>query len=75
MVSYDGNETIQIDQPKFEDLQQPIFRSGKLVYNAPKLTKVREHSLSQQELFKGIKANEYPLGLESSLYQRKQRQM
>lgn len=56
-----------------EDLLAPIFRRGKLVYDAPSLDSIRERAQRQLAmLHPGIKrfenAHEYPAGLELTLH-------
>ncbi len=57
-----------------EDLLVPIFRKGKLVYDPPALTTIRDHAHSElAKLHPGIKRflhpHEYPVGLSPSLHQ------
>lgn len=61
------------DGTYYVDLLIPIFRSGKLVYDAPRSAKIKEHARSQLNHFHaGIKrlinAHVYPVGLEKSLH-------
>ncbi len=62
-----------IDQPNdfgSNDLLEPIFRHGNLVYEQPKLSKIQEYTREQLSLFQPILAN-YPVGLEQNLYQKR----
>jgi nicotinate phosphoribosyltransferase len=59
-----------------EDLLVPVFRRGRLVYQPPALTEVRERVRQQLALFHpGIKRtvnpHQYPVGLELSLHELK----
>ncbi|HVS70281.1 MAG TPA: nicotinate phosphoribosyltransferase [Phycisphaerae bacterium] len=56
----------------FEDLLQPIFRGGKLVYESPPLERIRERTLGQLQtlhpgILRSIYPHEYPVGLEPGL--------
>lgn len=60
----------------YRDLLIPIFKAGKLVYQAPSLNEIKSKVQSELSLFhKGIKRfffpHEYPHGLEAGLYQYK----
>ena len=60
----------------FEDLLVPIFRAGKLVYQAPALVAVRARVQAQIGMFHaGVKRfvnpHEYPVGLELGLHELK----
>jgi nicotinate phosphoribosyltransferase len=60
----------------FEDLLVPIFRAGKLVYQAPTLVDVRHRAQTQIGMFhSGVKRfvnpHEYPVGLELGLHEMK----
>jgi nicotinate phosphoribosyltransferase len=57
----------------FEDLLVPIFRRGKLVYEAPSLGDIRQRAQAQLAMFHpGVKRlmnpHQYPVGLELSLH-------
>lgn len=57
-----------------EDLLQPIFRKGRLVYNLPSLVNIRERTLKELAKFPmGIKRfmnpHQYTVGMEKSLYE------
>ena len=57
----------------FEDLLVPIFRRGKLVYEAPPLGDIRQRAQAQLAMFHpGVKRlmnpHQYPVGLELSLH-------
>lgn len=59
-----------------EDLLVPIFRSGRLVYQAPALVEVRQRAQDQIGMFhSGVKRlvnpHEYPVGLELGLHDQK----
>ena len=61
------------DGTKYIDLLVPIFRNGKLVYEAPAAPRIKEHQRSQLAHFHaGIKrlihAHSYPVGLEERLH-------
>jgi nicotinate phosphoribosyltransferase len=61
---------------KWEDLLLPVFRRGKLVYEAPPLSEVRARVQTQlARLHPGIKRlvnpHEYPAGLELGLHELK----
>lgn len=61
-----------------EDLLVPVFRRGKLVYQSPPLSNLRQRTSDQLELFHpGIKRfvnpHAYPVGLESGLARVRQR--
>ena len=63
-------------ETKYIDLLQPIFRQGKLVYEPPTATEIRDYSKEQlKKLHPGIKRllnpHQYPVGLEQSLHQLK----
>ncbi len=57
---------------KETDLLVPVFDQGKLVYNAPDIHQIREHSLKQQALFEHTFAIGYTVGLETRLFNTKQ---
>jgi len=62
----------------FSDLLVPIFRKGVCVYESPRLEDIRRRAGEQQvALHTGIKRfknpHEYPVGLESNLYELKTR--
>lgn len=59
-----------------QDLLQPVFRKGTLVYNSPEPADIKAHVEAQLAKFHpGIRRllnpHEYPVGLESTLHQRK----
>jgi len=68
-----GDDTdISFDFEKGEDVLQPIFEKGKLVYDPPQLSAIRECTLAQLELFGNIDLKNYPIDLEQKLAQHKQ---
>lgn len=57
----------------YEDLLVPVFRAGKLIYDIPALTDVRERTRAQLMLFHGgikrfMNPHTYPVGLEQKLH-------
>lgn len=71
MVDFQGRKKGINPNWQASELLVPIFKAGKIVYEAPTLTAIRLYSLNQQRLFDQI-ALPYSFGLESSLYQLKQ---
>jgi len=67
-----ASANMDFDFAKGEDLLQAVFDSGKLVYDLPKLTDIRERTLAQLQLFETVDLQNYPQGLEVELWQRKQ---
>ncbi|MEH0155384.1 nicotinate phosphoribosyltransferase [Limibacter armeniacum] len=64
------------DYTEYEDLLQPIFKKGDLVYKRPEIKEIKERVAQQMSLFhSGIKRfsnpHIYPVGLEESLYDKK----
>jgi nicotinate phosphoribosyltransferase len=62
----------------YEDLLAPVFRAGRLVYQAPALAEVRERAQQQLARFHaGVKRftnpHQYPVGLELGLHELKTR--
>jgi nicotinate phosphoribosyltransferase len=62
----------------FEDLLQPVVRSGQQVYDEPSLEATRRHAQEQLSEFHAsikrfINPHEYPVGLEQSLHELKTR--
>lgn len=55
------------------DLLIPVFRKGKLVYESPDIEAMRARTRNQLELFSKVDFDEYPIGLEENLYQKKQK--
>ena len=67
---------IKPDGLKYEELLQPIFRQGNLVYASPDIHQIRQKALdSVQKLPDGVKRlvnpHSYPVGLEERLYKLK----
>lgn len=61
------------EEAEGEDLLVPIFRGGKLVYERPAITTVREHTLEQLRGFheghkRFLNPHEYPVGLSPALH-------
>ncbi len=73
MITYPDERSVSFRGAQGEELLLPIFRSGQLVYKVPELGQIREDSLRNQEIFRNISADSYPLGLEKDLFQRKQK--
>lgn len=67
---FDGREVVA-DTRDYEDLLQPIFRAGELVYELPALSEIRTRALAQVKLFRKVHFPLYPQGLEKSLHARK----
>jgi nicotinate phosphoribosyltransferase len=62
----------------YEDLLVPIFREGKLVYQAPTLDEIRKRVQEQLEMLhpgikRSVNPHEYPAGLELRLHELKTR--
>ena len=60
----------------YEDLLQPIFRAGKLVYSAPDRMKIKTYVNQQLEKFhptirRLLNPHEYPVGLEQALHKQR----
>jgi len=58
----------------YEELLQPIFRKGKLVYKIPSIAKSRQRTLDQLNLFhpairRFLNPHSYPVGLEKNLFE------
>ncbi len=60
------------DFSKGEDLLKPIFRSGELVYESPSIAAMRERANTQLALFARVDLENYLVGLENNLQQKKQ---
>lgn len=83
-LSYNGNgqslitfKNNQLDLPSdahFQDLLQPIFRNGRLVYQLPTLTQIQTHAKAQLAQFATL-TTPYPSGLETGLSQIKEEMM
>jgi nicotinate phosphoribosyltransferase len=76
----DGKTLIQIDsQTKYQDLLQPIFRKGQLVYQVPSLTETRDQAAQDLKMlganWQKLPQHEtaYPVGLETKLDQLKKK--
>ncbi len=54
-----------------EELLKPIFSKGKRIYPPLPLSQIRKHSLEQQDLFSSFFKKNYPVGLETGLFQLK----
>ncbi|GJM32481.1 MAG: nicotinate phosphoribosyltransferase [Saprospiraceae bacterium] len=63
-------KVFNFEEKKSKDLLVPIFRNGKLIYQSPDLTAIRDYCLQQQSLFQDVQAP-YPTGLEKKLQKRK----
>jgi len=66
-------ERLDMEGYEYEDLLKPVFRNGRLVYEAPSIHQIREHSLREQERFAGADWSAYHSGSEERLHQIKQR--
>ena len=60
----------------FSDLLAPVFRQGRVVYDSPSLTHIRQRTQEQLaklpgEITRLNRPGQYPVGLEESLYERK----
>jgi nicotinate phosphoribosyltransferase len=66
-----NNELIEVETLEQKNLLQPIFRQGKLVYELPNIHQIRKHTLSQIAIFNDDIINNYKIGLESNLNERK----
>ncbi len=58
---------------QYEDLLQPIFREGELVYTSPSLTEIREIVVQgvgrlDKAMKRFVNPHEYVVGLEQGLY-------
>ncbi|QQS29771.1 MAG: nicotinate phosphoribosyltransferase [Sphingobacteriales bacterium] len=83
-LSYDGKGTIintfsgeSLQLPSetvYQDLLQPIFRNGLLVYKLPSLNQIQEISIEQVSKFAPL-IQPYPTGLESGLFKIKEQLM
>jgi nicotinate phosphoribosyltransferase len=71
MVDFQGQKHAIDPNWQASKLLTPIFKTGKLVYDAPNIADIRLHSLNQQRLFAQTELP-YRFGLDSSLYQLKQ---
>jgi nicotinate phosphoribosyltransferase len=71
VYNIETNEENQFHGMQFENLLQPVFRNGKLVYNLPAISDIRSRSIAQQELFRGAPRQGYALGLEPQLHKLK----
>lgn len=54
-----------------QNLLQPIFENGQLVYESPSLRAIQQRTLEQLTLFSSVDFKNYPLGLERHLYEKK----
>jgi len=66
-----NNELIEVEQLEQKNLLQPIFRKGELVYKLPTIHQIRQHTLSQIAIFKDVVIDDYKVGLEHRLNERK----
>lgn len=55
------------DDLKGKDLLVPVFRDGNCVYTPPGIKELRAFSLDQQALFRPIRRETYPVGIEKQL--------
>lgn len=68
--SFDGRKIVA-DERNYEDLLQPVFEQGKLVYQLPSIHKIRAKAMEQIALFQKVNFEFYPIGLEEQLNKQK----
>lgn len=64
--------TVVAKEREYEDLLQPIFKNGTLVYARPSIHDSRARARAQVERYKKVNFALYPLGLEQTLHELKQ---
>ena len=57
-----------------QDLLQPVFSKGQLVYTQPSIQQIQAHAKQQvQQFLQSDHTDKYPVGLEKALHELKQR--
>jgi nicotinate phosphoribosyltransferase len=70
---FDPSQTKEVHTESYHDLLVPVMRGGKVIYQTPSLSKVRDHSLLNQAKLspahrRFLNPQPYFVGLEKSLY-------
>lgn len=66
-----ADETIDLSNSTAKKLLRPIFRNGQLVYNLPDIHSIRKRTIEQVSKFDRKKLEEYKIGLEKQLNDKK----
>ena len=74
IVTFD-NKVVDLSNFQAKKLLRPIFRKGKLVYELPNIHTIRNRTIQQVKQFDEKVLNEYKIGLEKGLNERKSKMM